>query len=550
MGVESFEPRGTGHESVHRALGVIALAIALACSKTEPRTTTHEPRPRAGDPTPKPVETPAPPPPRLEPIARDLDAIRGDKTLRVLFTFNSTGYFIYRGETMGYEYELLSRFATSEGLKLVPVEVRDTSVLFDRLNRGDGDVVAAQLIAPSNESEVLASDGLYATSPVVVQRGAPAPAAGHMPATATALEREERETTAPVTVRARLVERPEELGGQSVHLSRRSPYRQTLMELNDELTNDIHVVEVDDSVDRLIQRLAEGEIGYTVAAENVAKLKSTEYSNLILKPALGPPKQVVWAMRRNAPRLHDAINAWLRQQRKLVAVLYRKYFLDRRGFAQRAASRYLTTETGQLSPYDDWFREYARIPGWDWRLVASQAYQESRFNPNARSWAGAVGLMQIMPRTARELRVNARDPRQSIEGACRYLWKLDDRWRNVIPREDERRRFILAAYNVGLGHVEDARRLAEKFGDDPGSWKDVAYWLIRKSQRSVYNDPVVRYGFARGTEPVDYVERIFDRFEHYQVFVPKELPEPPEAPEPSAPPRTQSSPPRSRSAAF
>ena len=452
----------------------------------------------------------------------------------MLFTFNSTGYFVYRGETMGYEYELLSRFAKSAGLKLTPVEVRDSSTLLDRLNRGDGDVVAAQLIAPSNESEVLASDGLYETAPVVVQRGAPKPSAGHAPATTTALEREDRETTAPVTVRARLVERPADLGGQRVHISRRSPYRQTLLELNDELTDDIYVVEVDDSVDRLIQRLAEGEIGYTVAAENVAKLKATEYTNLIVQPKLGPPRQVVWAMRKTSPQLHDAINAWLRVQRKagLLATLYRKYFLDRRGFAQRAASRYLTAETGRLSPFDDWFREYSKIPGWDWRLVASQAYQESRFNPNAHSWAGAVGLMQIMPRTAREMRVNARDPRQSIEGACRYLWKLDDQWREAIPREEERIRFILASYNVGLGHVEDAQRLAKKFGDDPGSWEDVAYWLIRKSKRSVYNDPVVKYGFARGTEPVDYVERILDRFEHYKVFVPKE-------PEPTTEPSTE-----------
>lgn len=429
---------------------------------------------------------------------------------------------------MGYEYELLSRFAKSAGLRLVPVEVRDSSALFDRLNRGDGDIIAAGLVAPSNETQILASDGLYATAPAIVQRGAVSPGAGHAPATQKALAREERETTAPITVRARLVERPAELAGQRVDISRRSPYRQTLLELNDELTDDVHIVEVDESVDRLMQRLAEGEIGFTVAAENVAKLKATEYTNLIVQPTLGPPQQVIWAMRRTSPRLHDTLNAWIREQRKkgLLAVLYRKYFLDRRGFAQRAASRYLTAETGQLSPYDDFFREYARIPGWDWRLVASQAYQESRFNPNARSWAGATGVMQIMPRTARELRVNPRDPRQSIEGACHYLWKLDDRWRKVIPGEKDRIRFILAAYNVGLGHVEDARRLAEKFGDDPGDWEDVAYWLIRKSKRSVYNDPVVKYGFARGTEPVDYVERILDRFEHYKAFVALESPEP------------------------
>lgn len=504
----------------------LTLLLLLACGGENPVASKPAAPKRAGDPTPKPLEMPAPPPPRVEPIARDLDAIQSGKTLRVLFTFNSTGYFIFRGETLGYEHELLSRFAQAMKLRLVPVVVRDGNLLFDQLNRGEGDIVAAQLVAPSNEQEVLVTDGLYATSPVVVQRGAGDESAGHSAATATALEREERETgaSAAINIRARLVARPADLGGRDVHLSRRSPYRRTLLELNDSLTDDVHVVEVDESADRLIQRLSEGEIGYTVAAENLARLKTSEYSNLVIQPALGPPQQVVWAVRRNAPRLHDALNVWLAAQRKsgLTNILYRKYFLDRRGFQTRAKSRYLTSETGTLSPYDDLFRESARIPGWDWRLVASQAYQESRFQNTAKSWAGAVGVMQIMPRTARELRVDPRDPRQSIEGACRYLWKLDDRLKEAVPRESERIRFILAAYNVGLGHVEDAQRLARKFGDDPASWDDVAYWLIRKSKRAVYNDPVVKYGFARGTEPVDYVERILDRFEHYKHFVPRE----------------------------
>jgi membrane-bound lytic murein transglycosylase F len=231
-------------------------------------------------------------------------------------------------------------------------------------------------------------------------------------------------------------------------------------------------------------------------------------------------------MRANSPALRGAVDAWLAAKRKsgLLNALYKKYFLDRRAFLRRAESRYLTAETGTLSQYDAWFKESARIPGWDWRLVASQAYQESRFNAAARSWAGAVGVMQIMPRTAREMRVDPNDARQSIEGACRYLWKLDDQLKDEIGREGERIKFILAAYNVGLGHVEDARRLAKKNGDDDGDWNDVAYWLVRKSERSVYNDPVVRYGFARGTEPVAYVSDILDRYEHYKQFVREEPP--------------------------
>lgn len=474
---------------------------------------------------PKPIEAEKAPPPAKPPVERDLPAIAADKALHVLVTFNSTGYFIYRGETMGYEYELLSRFAAESKLKLHVIVVRDSDEMFTRLNAGDGDVVAAQLAATTNVSQVAESHALYETAPVVVQRrGENAPAT---PALTTAMEREERETSpSPVEIRARLVATPEELAGMRVHVPRTSPYRPRLLELNEALTQDIDVVEVDETSDHLIQRLSEGDIAYTVAAENLAALKAGEYTNLVIKPQIGPPQPVVWAVRRNAPQLLAALDRFIDAKRKsgLLAVLYRKYFLDRRGFQKRAQSPYLATETGALSPYDEWFREYAKIPGWDWRLLAAQAFQESRFNTSARSWAGAVGLMQIMPRTARQLRVNASDPRQSIEGACRYLWSIDDQLKDAVPDESERIKFILGAYNVGLGHVQDAQRLAKKYGDDPRSWSDVGYWLIRKSKRAFYNDPVVRHGFCRGTEPVAYVDEIVARWEKYRDAAPNAEP--------------------------
>lgn len=489
-------------------------------------------------PVPKPLESKGAAAPKAEPIVRDLDAIQAAGELPVLFTFNSTGYFIYRGETMGYEYELLTLFARESNLRLKPVVVRDSKLLFEKLNRGEGDLVAAQLAATNNQSEVRMTAGLYSTAPVVVQRGAKAaPVAGETKTVAKALAREAREETAahPIEVRARLVTKPADLAGQRLHLPRSSPYRGRLLELNSELQNGIDVVEVDESSDRLIQKLAVGGIDYTVAPENLASLKSGEYRNLMITPTIGPPQPVVWAMRLTSPKLQEALNGWIEKKRKagLLAVLYRKYFLDRRAFRTRGASQYLAAESGVLSPFDDWFRESAAIPGWDWRLVAAQAYQESRFNPAARSWAGARGLMQIMPRTARQLKVNPADPRQSIAAACRYLWQIDKEWKDSVPREEERLKFILASYNVGLGHVQDAARLAAKHGEDPASWSHVAYWLIRKSTRAVYNDPVVKHGFARGTEPVAYVDQIMSRWENYREFVPAERtppePDPPDS---------------------
>ena len=485
---------------VRRLAACGLLVIAFACQRANERPKAEAPRAQSNAAVPKSIEAKPSRPPAAPPVVRDLDAIMADRTLNVIFTFNSTGYFVYRGQTMGYEYDLLNLFAHDSGLQLNPVVVRDSKVLFEKLNKGDGDIVAAALAATTNQTELAMTDALYATKPVVVQRAQ------------------------PVQVRARLVTTPQELAGTQVHIPRTSPYLGQLLELNNALNDDISVVEVDESSDKLIQRLAEGQIGYTVTADNLAALKAGEYTNLVIRPAIGPPQPIVWALRRNAPALLKALNAWLATKRKagLLGGLYKRYFLDRRAFNQRSKSQYLTAETGQLSPYDQWFRQYAKIPGWDWRLVAAQAYQESKFNPRARSWAGAIGLMQIMPMTARQMHINPGDPRASIEAACHYVWTLDDQWKASIDSDRERIKYILASYNVGLGHVQDAVRLAEKHGHNPKKWENVAYWLVQKSTRAVYNDPVVKHGFARGTEPVAYVGAILSQFANYKEFVPTE----------------------------
>lgn len=132
-----------------------------------------------------------------------------------------------------------------------------------------------------------------------------------------------------------------------------------------------------------------------------------------------------------------------------------------------------------------------------------------------------------MPATAKQFKVTNRfDPDENVAGAVRFLRWQQNYWDDKILDPDERLRFILASYNTGHGHVQDARRLAEKHGDDPTVWADVAYWLLQKSKKEVYTDPVVVYGYARGLEPVTYVERILNRWAHYRLFI-EEDPEDP-----------------------
>jgi membrane-bound lytic murein transglycosylase F len=460
------------------------------------------------------------------PIERDLAEIEATDTLAAVVTFNETSYFVYRGTPMGFEYDLLRLFASERELALRVRVVREPSEILHALNAGVGDVAAGRIIpAARDERHVAYSQPLYETRPAVVQRVEPAEAAD-LPAVADTILAPQREPVVPadeVEIRARLIREPGELGGEEVHVPTRTFYQDRLVELSDSVTGEIHVVEVDtSSYETLMRVLARGEITLTVAPENVAELKQSYYENLRVIPVIGPAHPVVFGLRPNSPDLQAALDAFIEEKRAdgTIDALFQRYFVDRQGFRERVESEYLTSATGRLSEYDELFRRHAPGIGWDWRLLASLAYQESRFDPRARSWAGAQGLLQIMPATARDMAVaNPWDPEQNVAGGVSYLDWVTDRWRDIILDEDQRRRFVLASYNVGFGHVGDARRLAEQAGDDPDDWDDVAYWLLQKSRPEIFRDPIVRYGYARGLEPVTYVALILERYEHYLEFV-------------------------------
>jgi membrane-bound lytic murein transglycosylase F len=458
--------------------------------------------------------------------ALDWSAVRARDTLRVVAPYNSTTYFIYRGLPLGYEYELLKRFAADHDLALKWTVVQDRDSLFHMLAAGRADVVAARLIPmPGDSGRVAFTRALYRTDPMLVQRKGPAGQPGaKLPEPADTLLKPgpAERGPKPIAVRARLVQNPSQLAGQRVTLPDESPYVPTLIELEDRISGDITVVEIDASVEAVVREVAKGNIAYTVMDGNLAQHQGAQYKNLVVAPAIGGPKNVAWAVRRDARQLLDTLNAWIDGEKGGAAFnqLYKKYFVDQRAYLQRVASRYLTSETGTLSPYDSLLRLHAPRLGWDWRLLGSQMYQESRFEPRARSWVGATGLMQLMPATARQFGVRAiTNPAQNVEGGVKYLLWLQKYWTKRIDDPNERLRFILASYNAGAGHVEDAQRLTEKRGGDPKKWADVSYWLLQLAKQEHYADPVVRYGYCRGTEPVLYVSTILDRFQHYKQFV-------------------------------
>ena len=179
-------------------------------------------------------------------------------------------------------------------------------------------------------------------------------------------------------------------------------------------------------------------------------------------------------------------------------------------------------ENGKISPYDAIIKQNAKKIGWDWRLIAAQISVESGFHNDKVSWAGAEGLMQIMPATAKYLSPNDTSthlPTQNIQLGVKLNGILYDYWKNIIPDSIQAIKFSLASYNIGKGHVMDARRLAEKNNLNPNIWdQNVDLMIAKLSQRSYYRNDVVRHGYCRGLEAYNYVNRIFFLYQNYLNF--------------------------------
>lgn len=235
------------------------------------------------------------------------------------------------------------------------------------------------------------------------------------------------------------------------------------------------------------------------------------------------PLRSGWVVRSNSSELAAAINAWWKDDTR-SSFLAMETTRTTRSLQRRVSARpaMLSRQKGIISSYDELLIRHAAHIGWDWRLLAAQCYQESGFDPRAVSWAGAQGLMQIMPSTAARLglpRSEVFDPERNIEAAVRYLFLLDESFSDIRNRQ-ERINFVLAAYNGGAGHVRDAMALTQKNGRNPHRWVDVDPYILKLSQPQYYRDPVVKYGYLRGSETSGYVRQIQARWASYRGAAP------------------------------
>ena len=424
----------------------------------------------------------------------DLDEIKKRGTLRAVVDNSSTSYYIYRGRRMGYEYELLRNLCQELGVLLMPVITDDIEEAFKLLNEGKADIIAMNLeISEERIQYADFTDPTNQVSTVLVQR-----TDGHQ------------------------LEDLSELDNKTVHIRSNSIYVEQLNELKDSLDLSIEIVELPESSEELVEKVVTGQINYTVVDNDIALVNATYYDNLNEKLQINEATDVGWAIRKTSPELLKGVNQWIGKAKEssYFPILYSKYFLNKKNSYFRNTSAFSSISGDKISIYDDIIKKGANELGWDWRLLAAMIYKESRFDNTAISYAGAHGLLQLMPATLQRFNVNdATDPLQSLMAGVGFLKYLDRFWRERVPDSNERIKFILASYNVGHGHVEDAWRLALKFGRDTQRWDNVAYYLEKKSQREFYRDPVVKSGYAKGHLAVAYARDVISIYESYRVLV-------------------------------
>ena len=429
---------------------------------------------------------------------RTLEEIVKSGYIRVLTRNNDTSFFIYRGHRMGFDYELGKKLAQHLGIRVDMIITNGWQDMVPALLRGEGDAIAAELtVTPERQKEVLFAEPWGHTREVVVWKDGTTP-----------------------------IKAAEDLSGKEVHVRKGSSYWRTLTELNAKLKaagrQPVAIVPIDEDweTDTILQAVSKGEIVYTVADELLANIHTSYWDNLVVGPPISPDRDLAWAVRPGDLKLKKAIDDVFRELRRKpdFNILKKKYFEAERSLKKERKDKFYASETGTLSKYDPLVRKYAEQHAFDWRLVAAQIYQESRFDPQRKSWVGALGLFQIMPATAKGLGIHdPTDPEQSIRGGLKYMQQLSDHYKDV-PDPIERYRFALAAYNTGFGHVDDARRLAKLEHRDPAKWRQVAPFLLKLSDRKYARK--ARFGFCRGVEPVDYVRHIDERYTGYAQLVP------------------------------
>lgn len=417
-------------------------------------------------------------------------------TLRVVTLSGSTTYFTYKDEPMGYQYDLISLIAKRMDKPMKILVAPHADSMLRLLESGAADLcITPQAVTQSGRKRWRYTGPQMLSGLVLVQR--------------------------KNTGKSDYVHKVTELAHRTLTITPDDRYEERLQHLSEQIGQPIAIQVAEEghvTEESLIGDVAAGKIPYTVADYLIAKTVSTYYNNVDISVEIGFRQQLQWVVRPGEKVLADSLDAWAAQipKQKGYQSIYKRYFELSKGI-QEAPIR--LTAHGDLSAFDDIFRQEARrLQGWSWQLLASIAYFESNFTSEVVGWSGARGLMGIMPSTGRIYGASANEllnPAVSVRVAVDCLLAIRKSYAHISDA-DQQLKICLAAYNAGIGHVTDARRLAAKYGFDPDVWDgNVEECIKMKREPQYYNDPVCRAGYLRGTETLKYVNNVFGRMQQY-----------------------------------
>ena len=418
------------------------------------------------------------------PIVNDYEFVTLHKVIKsgqiTVITRNTPHcYYLYRDEPMGFEYELAREFADYLGVELKIQIAESWEGMIPLLKDGTGGFIAAGMaITPKRRNQVAFSTGYMDIQQQLITNR-----------------------------KSAKIKKLEDLSGKTIHVRRATAYQERLEELQKQGYNFSIQLYNDLPTEELIQQVANGEIGFTVADSNIALLNRRHYPSAIMARPISDLQRLGWAVHPKARQLKDKINSFftaIKQNGKFNEI-YNKYYGDIEDFDFVDLRTFHRSIKNDLSRYSPFIKAAAKKHGFDWRLIAAQIYQESHLNPLAESQAGARGLMQLLPSTARSLDVkDIQNPVENINAGVehlKHLYELFDK-----AQDSDRLQIALAAYNAGHGHIEDARNLAVRMKLDPNSWESLEKTLPLLRYRKYYKN--AKYGYCRGTEPVLYIKQI------------------------------------------
>ncbi len=399
--------------------------------------------------------------------------------ITVITRNNAHCYYMYRDQPMGFEYDLAKAFADDLGVKLKIKIAENWDGMLPALREKAGDLVAASMTITDKRRRLVDFSNGYMTiqQRIIIHRDNHA------------------------------IKRIEDLAGKTIHVRQGTSYEERLRALIQQgIGLRIRVCE-DPATEELIRLVAAKNIDVTIADTNIAFLSRRYYPATIVGASITEKEHLGWAVRPGDHRLLERINQFFAEikQNGVFTKLYEKYYADIDDFDYVDLRTFHRRVETRLPRYSQIIKELSLKNDFDWRLIAAQIYQESHFDPRAQSHAGAFGLMQLTRSTAESMGAkNLLNPVENISAGIRYLKKLYDFFDKA--QGSDRLFIALAAYNIGQGHILDARNLARQMDLSPDKWTSLKKTLPLLRQRKYYKES--KYGYCRGAEPIKYVKQI------------------------------------------